>query len=163
MGHDGRPDLRAGLAEMARNLAGAFPGFRNPDCFQEYFNAYRRNTSAGDILSQFLIGSPQPFSQQPYTSSYGNYNMPMYHDSQRGPVIVQLPSSPQLNPVPKLHDRAMIAIEGPDEHPDLSGETDSSQDHRRFKRCQSDGNIIVRPIEDVPKLGNLSRRGTYRY
>lgn len=149
------PFATSGIASLAQNLLGAFPGISNPENLNEYVNSYRRNPNAGDLLSQLLMGSRRE-------SFYNNYNLPRYCDSQRGPVIVQLPSSPPLSGVPKYHDRTMFAIEGPETHTNIAEVGDSPQSSKQFSRCQSDGDLRVKGFDDKGSL-KLLRRDTYRY
>lgn len=167
----GRPSERGGLASLAENLLGGFPGIPNPDFFQGYNNC-RRNTSPHDLLTQLLFGQNQQGQnfqgrsyQQPSYYNNNNYDLPEYYDrsphynNHRGPVIVQLPGSPELTPVPKLHDRAMIAIEGPDTIPDSPA---PERMHRQVTRCQSDGRLVLKDFDGSGKDAKLLRRDTYR-
>lgn len=152
---DQGPFATAGIASLAQNLFKSFPGFSNPDLLNSYVNSCRRNTDAGEILSQLLTGS----RQQPY---YNNFNLPRYCDSQRGPVIVQLPSSPPLSGEPKYHNHRMIAIEGPEAHSNITEVDGSPRSRRQFNRCQSDGDLQLKAFENNDSI-KLLRRDTYRY
>ena len=178
------PMPNAGVASMAQNLLGAFSGFSNADLLNEYTKPFRTNPTPGDLLGQLLIGSQAQFYNNLGMPNNNfnipnNFNMPnisnmhtmpnisnMYSDQQRGPVIVQLPNSPPLRPTNNLHNTAMMAIEGPEEHSSFSDTDDSFQRRQTYarSRCQSDGNIMIKPVEEYVKElpAKLLRRDTYR-